>query len=305
MQMQQLRYFLEIAKVKNISVAAKNLYLSQPSLSQQMIKLENELGIPLLIRHSKSVSLTDAGEQFAAHAQRIIGGVDQLTDLMQKYSMAQSGTLHLGLLWIAGYTHLVDILTSYHRLYPNLSYSLKIDGSATLQQLLLNRELHAAFIIGTEEQLRLQPDLYYCKVQDDAYVAVVSVQNPLSQKDILRIEDLKTEQVTMPAPNSSFRKQLEQIFEQHFVTPDIVCETSQSDLVIQLAAHNLGIGFSSRSIAQSMKTKDFAILPLEIALSRSIYYVTLKELLDYPSIKAFTRYVSRYRFPGFTDTDVK
>ena len=61
MQMQQLRYFLEIAKEKNISAAAKNLYLSQPSLSQQMRKLEEELEIPLLIRHSKSVSLTDAG----------------------------------------------------------------------------------------------------------------------------------------------------------------------------------------------------------------------------------------------------
>ena len=55
MQMQQLRYFLEIAKEKNISAAAKNLYLSQPSLSQQIRKLEEELEVPLLIRHSKSV----------------------------------------------------------------------------------------------------------------------------------------------------------------------------------------------------------------------------------------------------------
>ena len=84
MQMQQLRYFLEIAKEKNISAAAKNLYLSQPSLSQQMRKLEEELEIPLLIRHSKSVSLTDAGEQFALHARRILGGVDQLSELMHK-----------------------------------------------------------------------------------------------------------------------------------------------------------------------------------------------------------------------------
>lgn len=49
MQMQQLRYFLEIAKEKNISAAAKNLYLSQPSLSQQIRKLEEELEVPLLI----------------------------------------------------------------------------------------------------------------------------------------------------------------------------------------------------------------------------------------------------------------
>ena len=61
MQLQQLRYFLEIAKEKSISAAAKNLYISQPSLSQQIINLEKELGISLLIRHSKSVSLSEAG----------------------------------------------------------------------------------------------------------------------------------------------------------------------------------------------------------------------------------------------------
>ena len=71
MQIQQLQYFLEIASEKSISRAAKNLYLSQPTLSQQVIKLEEELGIPLLVRHSKSVSLTDAGEQFEQHRRRV------------------------------------------------------------------------------------------------------------------------------------------------------------------------------------------------------------------------------------------
>ena len=66
MQLSQMRYFLEIARTGNISAAARNLYLSQPSLSQAIKSLEEELGIQLLVRHSKSVSLTDAGEQFAA-----------------------------------------------------------------------------------------------------------------------------------------------------------------------------------------------------------------------------------------------
>lgn len=68
MQLQQLRYFIEVAQTGSISTAAKNLYLSQPSLSQQIINLEKELGISLLIRHSRSVSLSDAGEQFLVHA---------------------------------------------------------------------------------------------------------------------------------------------------------------------------------------------------------------------------------------------
>lgn len=294
MQLIQLRYFLEIARTGNITAAARNLYISQPSLSQQMQRLEAELGVPLLVRHSKSVSLTDAGEHFAQQAQRIVGETDQLTDLMQQHGSLQAGTLRIGLLWIAGYTNLLDLLAHYHNRYPNMNYSLTLDGSTSLLHLLLNRSIHAAFIISTEEQLQAEEDLYYRKVIDDYYVAVVSNQNPLSAKECLAIKDLGTTPIIMPAKASAFRKQVDQMFEQHSLTPNILCETSQSDMVIQLASQNFGVGFSSGSIARSMKTDSYSILPLETTLYRSIYYVTLKELLDYPSIKSFTRYVSRY-----------
>ena len=295
MQMQQLRYFLEIAKEKNISAAAKNLYLSQPSLSQQIMKLEQELEVPLLIRHSKSVSRTDAGEQFAHHAQRILGGVDQLTELMHKQSILEAGTLRIGLLWIAGYTNFLQILSDYHCLHPGLNYSFMVNGSAHLQQMLLDRKIHAAFIIATEEQLEQEPDFYYCKVQDDFYSIITSHQSPLTLKKTVSVEDLKDVPIIMPSPASALRKSLDRIFEENNITPNILCETSQSDLVIQLAAHDLGVGISSKSIATSMQDGSFAIIPFENRLHRSIYYVTLKELLDYPSIRSFTRYVKRYQ----------
>ncbi|MCD8121130.1 MAG: LysR family transcriptional regulator [Clostridiales bacterium] len=296
MQIQQLRYFLEIARLGNITAAAKSLYISQPSLSQQIIKLEEELGIQLLVRHSKSVSLTNAGEQFAQHAQRIIGGVDQLSDLMQKHSLLQAGTLKIGMLWVGGYLHLPELLASYHRLYPNIKYSLTVDGSANLLKLLSNCMIHGAFVIGEENRLAKDEELYYRKLQDDYYVAVVSTQNPLSRKEVLQTEDLQNENIIMPAKASAFRREVEGIFARHFLTPNILCESSQSDVVIQLASQNLGIGFSSRSIALALKTDAYAIVPLKEVIYRPIYYVTLKELVEYPSVRAFTRYVSRYRF---------
>ena len=82
MQFHQLRYVLEVANEKSISAAAKKLYLSQPSLSQQIINLEKELGISIFVRQSKSVTLTDAGEQFVKSAKRILNETEQLYDLM-------------------------------------------------------------------------------------------------------------------------------------------------------------------------------------------------------------------------------
>lgn len=296
MQIQQIRYFLEIARTGNISAAARNLFVSQPSLSQQVLNLEAELGIPLLVRHSKSVSLTEAGEQFARHGRRIIGEVEQLSDLMQKNSLLRSGTLHIGLLWIAGYVRVLEVLKNYRILYPGISYSLKIDGSGALLKMLLDRAIHAAFMISTDERLGEHEGLFYRKIEDDIYTAVVSRQNPLSREKAISIDMLKGQKVIMPAPTSAFRRQVDRLFEERRITPDILCETSQSQNVIQLAAHNLGIGFSSRSIAQTLQNGEYAIVPLEQPLIRSIYYVALKELLDYPTIKSFTEYVAAYRF---------
>lgn len=296
MQIHQLRYVLEIAKEKNISAAAKNLFLSQPSLSQQVINLERELGITLFIRHSKSVTLTDAGEQFVKSAQRILNEVNYLSDLMDKYSRLQGGTLHIGMLWVAGYLNLSRVLTDYSQIYPGITYSLKIDGSKSLLQMLCSRSINAGFLISTEEALQKKEELYYRRVIDDYFVAVVSTKNPLASRSRLSLKELHEEGIIMPARESPIHKNLAQIFDHHSVTPRIVCETSQSDIIMQLAAQNLGIGFSSNSIAQSLKTDDVRILPLEEFIPRTIYYVTLKELLDYPAVRSFTEYVAEYDF---------
>lgn len=296
MQIQQLKYFVEVTKTLNITEAAKNLYISQPSLSQQIKNLEKELGVPLLVRQSKSVHLTEAGEQFGIHANRILGGVDQLSELMQRHSLLQEGTLRIGILWVGGYLNLFKVLTDYQALYPGIHYDLKVDGSNILKEALLSHTLHGAFIIDAENQLKYQEDLYYHKIAEDAYAAVLSAHHPLAQKDFISIEDLQGENIVMPHKASAFRQELDLIFHQSGLAPHIVCETSQPDIVVQLASHNFGIGFSTISIANKLKSEDVAIIPLEHSMIRTIYYVTLKELLDYPSIEAFTKFVEKYNF---------
>ncbi len=296
MQTQQLRYFLEVARTGNITTAARNLYISQPSLSQQIINLEKELEIPLLVRHSKSVSLTDAGEQFALPAMRIINSMEQLSELMQRHSLLKEGTLRVGMLFIGGYVNLFQLLEDYRHHYSGMDYRLTIDGSASLLNQLLNRSLHAAFLISSENQFHLHEELHYQKVMDDYYVAGISPRNPLSRKELLTIEDLRDEPIIMPAPSSAFRRRLVHLYARSGIEPHILCETSQTDLMNQLIQHNFGIGFFSCTIARALQHKELAVGPLEHTLYRSIYYVTLKELLDYPSIQSFTEFVEHYPF---------
>lgn len=298
MQLQQLRYFIEVAQTGSISTAAKNLYLSQPSLSQQIINLEKELGISLLIRHSRSVSLSDAGEQFLVHARRIVGETEQLSELMQKHSLLQTGTLHIGMLWIANHLNLLDILSDYKKIYTGLQYELTIDGSLSLLEKLSMRKLHAAFIIGNEHALAQQKDLFFRKIQEEHYVAVVPAESPLAGRESLSVQELRDVPLILPDKKSALYQHLQQYFDQYYIKPNCICHTSRTDVVISLVSHGLGVGFSSYSIARKFSSENFRIIALEEGLKRTIFYATLTELLDYPSIRTFTRYVTHYQHRG-------
>ena len=96
----------------------------------------------------------------------------------------------------------------------------------------------------------------------------------------------------MPAKASAFRQNMEQLFAQNNISPSVLCETSQSDLVIQLASQGLAVGFASRSIARKLQNPLCCILPLNPRISRPIYYVTAHPLLYFIRRKSSSLYKS-------------
>lgn len=290
MQIQQLRYIKKTAETQNISAAAKELFISQPSLSQQIIKLEKELGVPLFIRHSKCVTLTPAGEEFVIYATRILNDLETLTSNMKLYSTLKRGSLKIGLLPIGGYLGLSNYIHDFQKLNTDLDISLKVDLSNVLLDKVITREIDAAFIIGSEN-LNRNKDIFCKKILEDNYVAVVSRQNPLSNKNKISASDLIGQPVILPSKDSSARKVIDSMFSSQHVIPNIIAEISQSDIIMQLVSQNLAVGFSSVSIASMLHTEELVTIPLTQAITRPIYYITLSDLLTYPTVKSFTEYI--------------
>lgn len=296
MQLSQMQYFLEIAKTKNISAAAHNLYLSQPALSQAIRSLESELGIPLLLRHSKSVSLTDAGEEFAVHAEKILGSTRHLSDLMQKHAQLHTGNLRIGMPWIVGYLEIFSLLRSYKERMPDLQYKLVIEGSDTLLRQLLSRKLHGIFMISSSSSLSQNRELHYLRLADEEYVMMIHKGSPLAEKSIIAIPDLANETLIMPSPESLFSMQLKVLFQTYGINPPYLCESSLSDIVAQMVGEGLGSAFASVCVAKKICPANCRIVPLEEKIPRTVYFVTLKELLDYPTVQSFVDYVTHYEF---------
>ncbi|WP_036582431.1 LysR family transcriptional regulator, partial [Paenibacillus darwinianus] len=98
MELRQLQYVVQIAAEKNFSRAAEKLHIAQPSLSQQLSKLEKEIGVPLFRRTTNNVELTHAGVAFVTKAEAILDAVDQLRQEMDDLAHMRKGRLVVGCL---------------------------------------------------------------------------------------------------------------------------------------------------------------------------------------------------------------
>ena len=294
MQMSHMRYFAEIARTKNMTLAAKNLRVSQPSLTYAVKVLENELGVPLLFRHPHSISLTEAGETFAAQAERITSSADSLAEMMRGYANLTAGNLRLGMLWIAGYMGLFGLLNEFRGHVPAVTYELTIDGSDVLMQGLMGRKLHGVFVIRSLSAVEGNSELHSVRLSTGEYVLIVPENNPLSERESVSVRDLNHETIIMPSEKTLLHRQLSVMFQEEGVSPRVLCSTSQSDIVGQLTAEGLGMAFASETVARKICPENCRIVRFSESdkVRRTIYFVTLKEFLDYPLTRAFCEFVA-------------
>jgi LysR family transcriptional regulator, nitrogen assimilation regulatory protein len=124
MDLKQLRYFVQISECGSLSRASEILRIAQPSLSLQLKNLEEELGVFLMVRHSKGVTLTELGVSFYDHAQKIIREVDQAKELIQTKATTPIGRVSVGLPTSACKGLAVPLMNAVERDYPRIHLHL-------------------------------------------------------------------------------------------------------------------------------------------------------------------------------------
>lgn len=140
MELRQLKYFVKSAEYLNFSVAAKHLYITQSTLSQQIKQLEFELGFELFLRNSRHISLTEAGEEFLPFARKTIqdaeDGVQRLHDLQH----VKAGKLRVGVTYSLS-TVLTEGLLEFMKVFPDIKLEVCYKTVNELLVLLKEREL--------------------------------------------------------------------------------------------------------------------------------------------------------------------
>src|SRR5918911_3684770 len=147
MEMHQLTYFESVSRHLHFTRAAEELNVAQPSVSQQIRKLEDELGAPLFHRMKRHVALTEAGKMFLPHARAVLQRLEEARLEVQELSGLRKGSLAVGATPSVG-THLLPrAMAAFSRRHPGIALAFREAGSRTLLSLLEDGELDMAVVI--------------------------------------------------------------------------------------------------------------------------------------------------------------
>lgn len=185
MNLRQLEYFIMVAKTKNFTKAAKELYISQTAITKQIQLLENELNAPLFNRQNKQIELNKFGQFFLIEAKRIINQVDLTKNNLTAYHQGSAGTLKLGFLKNLDPALLVNLVTSFKKHYPLVNLELYSYSNLELYQQLTNSNLDV--ILGIDNHKNNYQKLLIKKYP---LVVLLSKDNPLSSKKTIKLEEL-------------------------------------------------------------------------------------------------------------------
>jgi LysR family transcriptional regulator, nitrogen assimilation regulatory protein len=120
MDLKQLRYFIQISESGSLTAASEILRIAQPSLSLQLKSLEDELGVPLMVRHAKGITLTELGTSFYEHAQKIIREVDHAKEVIQTKAKTPIGKVSVGLPTSACKGLTIPLVEQVSKMYPRI-----------------------------------------------------------------------------------------------------------------------------------------------------------------------------------------
>lgn len=282
MELRQLKYFLKAKELLNFTEAAKHLYITQSTLSQQIKQLEEELGQPLFDRIGKRISLTEAGERFAVYARKSLDAALDGELMLKDLNELKTGVLKIGLTW--GLKSLVlTSLKEFTTAYPNVKIEITFGTTNELIDALNYQLIDFALTFFEGEH---QENLLYQPLLTSEMALIVSTDSSLSNRKAISFAEIASLKLALPVKGFSTRNFLDRQFEMHNISPNIAVEVNHTSTVIDLVRVNAFKTILTFATVHG-ETNICAIPITDCDMSREAVIITLKESYQKRSVKLF------------------
>ncbi|WP_028580301.1 LysR family transcriptional regulator [Desulfogranum japonicum] len=249
MDTKQLKYFVAVAEELHFGRAAKRLNMSQPPLSQQIMKFEEELGVSLFQRNNRSVSLTPEGRLLLEEAKAILSSIDRARDHVRAVAAGKEGHLSLGYIGPALDTPLAEIIKEFKQTYPKVRFELMEMPTNVQLEAVQNGGIDA----GVVRLFKHDTEGLVCiKYHEESYALALPSGHRLEHRKQIAIEELSQEDfIFFPrASQPHLYDEWMSIFSEYGVNPKIVQEAFTKAASLSLVAASIGIAIVPESIAR-------------------------------------------------------
>jgi LysR family transcriptional regulator, transcription activator of glutamate synthase operon len=259
MELRQLRYLVALAEELNFTRAAAAEHVAQPALSQQIRRLEDEMGLALVERTTRHVRLTEAGELLVIRARRVLAELDAAETELQSLRGMDIGHVTIGAMHTMGPVDLSLALALFHDLHPNVGLTVREQSSEELAEMLRVDELDLAFLSVTERVESHGLGLH--QLVSEELVVLLPLDHRLSGQKKVRMAELAGEQFISFRPGARLRELLFIAGHQAGFEPRVTLESNESQRIRRLVARGLGVAILPRSDADGPGA-DVAVAPL-------------------------------------------
>jgi LysR family transcriptional regulator, transcription activator of glutamate synthase operon len=245
MELRQLRYLVALAEERNFTRAAEREHIAQPALSQQVRRLEQEVGLALVERTTRRVALTEAGEMLLVRARSILAELDAAQAEMQALTGVQTGHVVIGIIHTMGPIDLSIALGTFHQRHPGVELTVRELASEELAELLRVDEVDLAFLSVTERVESHGIGLH--KLISEDLVVIVPPGHPLAGRRRIRMPELARERFITYREGSRLRELLMIGGHEAGFEPRVALESNESHLIRRLVARGLGVSILPQS----------------------------------------------------------
>jgi DNA-binding transcriptional LysR family regulator len=292
LDLQALRYFVEVARAGGFTRASQSLHVTQPAVSRMVKSLEDRLGTPLLVRERRRVALTDAGRVVLERAQGVLDALQVLEDEVGELSTLRRGRLRLGLPPIVSVSSFAPLLSAFHRAYPGIQLDLREEGSREIEALVRRLELDVgAVVLPTDEAAFATMPFAREKLR-----AVVHPGHRLAGRRAIGLAELAGTPLVLYRRGFALHGLILDAFRRSGFEPAVVSESSHWDFMVSMVAADLGTALLPSSLCTQLDAAEVRTIPVvRPAIPCDVALIWRRDRELPPAARAWLELAARFR----------
>jgi len=272
MKLRQIQYFLMVVETGNFTEAAEELYISQSSVSKQIIALEKELGFRLIDRRRRRIALTRAGEAFQQHARAMNDAYLAMMADLGVYKTTPSLAI-LSLPFIAQYG-ITDYLAQFRRVYPHLDVTLEEREPVAIFRALKNHSHDLAFTRDHYLDKAMYDDLIIAR---DRFLVAVCKKHHLANRAAISLNELAGENFVFPGKSSRLDQLVLDACLRAGFEPRVIYTSLRTESILGQVASNSGVSLIMQNLFEHSRHRNVVGIPLDETISSNVVLIWLKD----------------------------